>query len=328
MPASQKRGKQAPVGDGRQRGQRAFRIFTLSPPQNLVFMKFPVLLFLPALLLLAACSREEDPPFITTISELAALPAVLDESSGLERTASGLFWSHNDGGPAELYSFNGQGQLQRTLTLDNADHKDWEDLALDDQGNLYIGDFGNNENDRDDLKIYRIPPPGSITGDQVAPETISFTLDDQSMFPPPATGRFFDIEAFFARGGFLYLLTRDRSDPFVGKTTLYRLPATPGSAEAVRTGEFFTANSPGKGAVTSADLSPDGTVLALLTNEAVWLFTDFTGDDFFSGMVTRHDLLYDRQMEGLVFLDNCTLYLTNEAQPGEPAALHLMKVCQ
>jgi sugar lactone lactonase YvrE len=33
---------------------------------------------------------------------------------------------------------------------------DWEDITKDKDGNLYVGDFGNNDNERKDLCIYKI----------------------------------------------------------------------------------------------------------------------------------------------------------------------------
>ena len=42
---------------------------------------------------------------------------------------------------------------------------DWESLAQDPQGVLYIGDCGNNNNDRRDLTIYRFDPRRIAAGE-------------------------------------------------------------------------------------------------------------------------------------------------------------------
>ncbi len=294
-------------------------------------MKSTALVFT-AILLLASCQKQETlltetPGF--SLEEIAALPAVLTESSGLEMTGDDLFWSFNDkNGQAELYGFSASGELKTTLAIPNASNKDWEDMAQDEPGNLYVGDFGNNENDRQNLKIYKLPPPetgqSNISG---TAEKIEFSYPDQTAFPPPESGWHFDTEAMFAYGGWLYLLTKDRSKPFAGKTRLYRLPDAPGTHEAEFLVEFFTDKSEVKGQITSADISPDGSVLALLSNEMLYIFRDFSGNDFFSGTPERNELPLKRQMEGVVFLDNCMLYLTNEAKSGEPAMLYRVKIC-
>ena len=113
---------------------------------------------LTVLLLCQYCKKE---PLLLKVGnfqfeQIASLPAILNESSGLENAGSGEFWSHNDkGGNPELYRFDTLGMLEQTLRITNASNVDWEDMTIDDAGNIYIGDFGNNNNERTDLKIYK-----------------------------------------------------------------------------------------------------------------------------------------------------------------------------
>jgi len=156
---------------------------------------------------------------------LAALPNVLTESSGIEITEIGWFWSFNDGGGRpELYAFDRSGNLKSTLKISNATNVDWEDITQDSLGNLFIGDFGNNNNGRTDLKIYKIVAPvfGSPSLEQSA-EIIQFNFEDQTGFPPPQIELQFDAEAMFANKSWLYILTKDRSKPFESITKLYRI---------------------------------------------------------------------------------------------------------
>ncbi|MFN0175398.1 MAG: hypothetical protein ACKVU0_12165 [Saprospiraceae bacterium] len=261
--------------------------------------------------------------------EVAALPVMLTESSGLEMTPGDIYWSHNDrNGKAELYGFDAFGLLKTTLKITNASNNDWEDIATDSVGNIYIGDFGNNDNDRRDLVIYKIATPLNGQTTVVVPaEKIEFNYPEQTEFPPPEKNWHFDTEAMFAFGGWLYLLTKDRSKPFAGKTRLYRLPDASGNYQAEFLAEFFTDKDKAKGQITAADLSPDGSVLAVLSNRRLYLFKDFFGNDYFSGTLEKSDLPLSRQMEGLVFQDNCTVFLTNEAKPGEPGKLYEVKIC-
>ena len=280
------------------------------------------------LLLLGSCSKEARIPSAINFdfSMLSTLPTEVEEGSGLEIT-EGTLWSFNDNsGKDRLYQFDPTGKLLKTLTID-VKKEDWEDIAQDDAGNLYLGDFGNNDNDRRNLKIYQITPADLASTTKIQPSTINFRLEDQSLFPPPESQHHFDIEAMFAMGNQLYLLTKDRSKPFVGKTKLYQLSMEPGTQIATLLGEFNTESKKAKGAITGADISPDGTKLALLSNEVIWVFSDFIGTAFFDGTVTRFDLPVEKQMEGIVFQDDCTLFIVNEGKSNQPGDLHQIGIC-
>lgn len=289
-------------------------------------------LLLQLVLLMSGCSQSEallsTTPEIPMV-ELTRLPAILDESSGLELTAADTFWSHNDhGGAAALYAFDQRGTLLKALMLANGDNEDWEDLAQDAAGNLYIGDFGNNDNDRQNLRIYKVKAADlNGTNIEISIEKIQFKFVDQTAFPPPETEHFFDVEAFFALEDQLFLFTRDRSKPFSGTTRLYQLPNTPGNHEATFIATFTTAPKKNAGQITAADISPDGSQVALLSNLKVWLFSDFSTENFFAGTVRELDLPVDRQLESIVFKDNCMLYLTNEKNKEEPAMLYELNIC-
>src|SRR5688572_19027801 len=64
------------------------------------------------------------------------------ESSGFAWTSDGNLWTHNDGGGASiLYKINLKGELLQTQEIPNTSNNDWEDLAKDKSGNIYIGDM-------------------------------------------------------------------------------------------------------------------------------------------------------------------------------------------
>ena len=86
----------------------------------------------------------------------------ISESSGLvkSRTQRGVFWTHNDSGDRpRIFAIDAQGRLLGEFAVEGALARDWEDIAIDDAGNLYIGDVGNNANQRRDLVVYRVPEP-------------------------------------------------------------------------------------------------------------------------------------------------------------------------
>lgn len=138
---------------------------------------------------------------------------------------------------------------------------DWEDLAEDGQGTVFVDDAGNNANTRRDLAVYRVP---RAAGEPVG--KICFRYPDQTAFPPSKAARNFDCEALLWHAGKLYLFTRDRGQQRTSK--VYTLPDQPGTYTAT-----LLTTLPLSGQLTGVDLSPDGRTLALLGREALTLYT-------------------------------------------------------
>src|SRR3954465_12348967 len=68
------------------------------------------------------------------------------EASGLvkSRRHPDLYWVHNDSGnPPCLFAVRRDGTLVRKYTV-GVPNVDWEDIAADDRGHLYLGEIGNN----------------------------------------------------------------------------------------------------------------------------------------------------------------------------------------
>lgn len=90
----------------------------------------------------------------------------ITEASGIvaSPTRSRVLWVHNDsGGAPELFCIRPGGSSCGTVTVTGADAFDWEDIASGSQGDLFVGDIGDNEGVRDAITVYRIaepPPPG------------------------------------------------------------------------------------------------------------------------------------------------------------------------
>ena len=85
------------------------------------------------------------------------LPRSLHEASGIEKlNDSELLWMINDSGNASsLYLVSEEGNILRELKI-NSKNTDWEDITKDKEGNVYIGNFGNNANKRKDLVILKV----------------------------------------------------------------------------------------------------------------------------------------------------------------------------
>ena len=266
---------------------------------------FPVAVFLHAVLIGAPGNhgRGRFQHARCAVCRVGRLPAAVRESSGLARadTLPGL-WTHGDGGaPVRLIRFEVPGTVHRTLNLAPLPNTDWEDLAQDRAGRLYIGDFGNNANQRRDLAIYRV----NLRTRQPVIDTIAFRYADQHAFPPRRGRRNFDCEAFFWHNDTLHLFSKDRSRQQWVK--YYVLPARPGRHVAVLR-DSIRLNRP----ITAADISPDGRTVALLGYGGVFFFAIQPGRRLFDGPKSFRALPATGQAEGLVFLTDSTLLVDNE----------------
>ncbi len=258
---------------------------------------------------------------------VADLPYTLREVSGAQNVlGSDLIWMVNDAGNSSLvYGTNLNGEIVTSIKV-NAENHDWEDLTTDNEGNLYIGDFGNNKNKRRDLVILKIKKKDLESKIPVNSEKIYFNYPEQKAFPPKNKEFYFDCEAFFYMNDNLYLFTKSRVDEHHGKTTLYKLPAKPGKYEAQKIGAYQSYCDKLTCWTTSADISPDKSKMVLLTPTALLLFTDFKDDDFFNGKVKEYKFDFITQKESVFFKDNQTLYLADEYTFGLGGNLYEFKL--
>ncbi len=244
---------------------------------------------------------------------IAKLPKKLTENSGIAVAGDSLVWFIEDNGnPDELYLVDYNGNIRAEIEIDNAKNDDWEDLTVDYQGHVYIADIGNNDNDRDDLMIYKVPVP-SPNDEKIKAEVIAFEYPEQEKFPPKRDKLFYDAEALFYYQDSLYIFTKNRARPFTGKSLLYQIPAEKGEHEARLLGDFTPCEEYGTCQVTSAEISPDGTTLAILGYGKLWLVTDFDLNNFSKKTVVQVDLGVRTQLEAVCFLNDNVLLLSDEA---------------
>ncbi|WP_420570648.1 hypothetical protein [Kordia sp.] len=257
------------------------------------------------------------------LTYVGKLSSDLEEVSGIESIPdSDSFWMVNDSGNhPRVYVVNAKGKITKTLYVEGK-NKDWEDLTTDKEGNLYVGDFGNNANDRKHLKIYKLAANDLTHGKSILPVKIEFSFPNQKKFPPKKKKRHFDIESFFHYNGYLYLFTKSRTKTDYGRTDLYKIPATEGKHKAQFISTFNTCDKM-KCWVTSAAISPDGKKVVLLSHEAIWQFTDFKNDHFFGGQMKKFDLEHESQKEGICFKNNNTVYITDEKAHGKGRNLYV-----
>ncbi len=254
------------------------------------------------------------------------VPSVLKEVSGIApNTDNTLIWMINDSGNKPiLYGVEESGKIKKQIRI-NANNRDWEDLTTDSQGNIYIGNFGNNSNDRKNLSILKILNKGLDSIDEITPEIIRFSYPDQKKFPPKTSKKHFDCESFFYFNDSLYLFTKSRTSKNLGLTNLYKIPAQSGTYTAEYISSFTSCDDYGCW-ITSADINAEKNKVVLLTEHSVFIFTDFKGDNFLGGQVSR--LLFDHlsQKESVFFKNDSTLYIADERASARGGNLYKFRI--
>ncbi|MGW6768879.1 WD40 repeat domain-containing protein [Streptomyces sp. NPDC055037] len=138
----------------------------------------------------------------------------ITESSGLaaSRAHPGVYWTHNDSGYGpQIYAVDSRtGETVATLTLEGVGKpRDVEAISMGPDGNVYVGDIGDNLNGTwDHVWIYRFPEPEQLKDATV--RATQFTVkyadgprDAESMMVDPKTGRVY-IASKNENGGGLY----------------------------------------------------------------------------------------------------------------------------
>ena len=252
----------------------------------------------------------------------------LKEISGIEFDKQQRLWAINDGGnEPKLYRLNKDGSIAKEILVENAKNIDWEDMTQNKFGHFFLGDFGNNKNDRRWLTIYKIENPIDIKTDTTQAEIIKFTYPEMDGSPIKPNNRNFDLEAFVALGRHLYLFTKNRTEPFDGITKVYKVGDHAANFKAELIDSFKTCTTLEKLCwITSAALSPDRKKLVLLDSTSLWLFENFEGDKFFSGDVSKIDLGIVTQKEAVTFFDDNTIVFTDEEFKGIGGNAYFIKL--
>ena len=251
------------------------------------------------------------------VLKISKLSKILAETSGLIYYKNKFLITHNDGGnKSKIYILNTKGAIVKTIKVNKSKNKDWEDLAQDDNGNIYIGDFGNNYNTRKKLHIY-ILKDGFIFNDEVEADKISFYYEDQKLFPPKKKNLNYDCEAFFYKDGFLYLLTKCRSKPFTGISKIYRIPAKKGKHKAKLIGRFqFCSTAWQFCSVTSADYDSYSKTLTILTYGKMYVITNIKNNEFWKADIKMYNIPRIKQREAITYVGKNKWFMTDEYRKG------------
>lgn len=193
------------------------------------------------------------------VFQVGELPKhVITESSGLvvSRRYPGVLWTHNDGPDRRLFAINREGDQLATFELHKVLVLDWEDLAIDGSNHLYAADTGNNLHIRPHLFVHEIDEPDPARGSGVVTPLRSWQLE----FPKSS----FDAEGLVIWKDYGYVIQKIGNGK---KAPLYRWPL---NGDAIATLQEI-GKLEVRSRVTGADLSPDGTRLALTAVDGVYL---------------------------------------------------------
>jgi uncharacterized protein YjiK len=238
---------------------------------------------------------------VYTFKTIGTMPPQVNESSSLTYgSTKGLFYTNNDsGGKPVVYEIDKKGTLKDSIVIPDATNVDWEDLTRDGSGNLCIGDFGNNNNKRQNLRIYKYNPVSKST------EIIFFAYEDQESFPPLKSERDFDCEAFVWYKNNFYLFSKNRTS---NPVKVYKVPDAPGEHVAKKIAEI-----PLEGMITSAALNHDNSQLALLSYGRIYILkSDNRKEELSLTPLYCTPFVIGIQSEGIEYLEGNKLIISNE----------------
>ena len=283
--------------------------------------------------------KAERPDRARHIERTGTLPPILAESSGLvvSRRQPGVLWTHNDSGDGpNLYAIDATGRLLATFTVAGAEAVDWEDMSsgpciadLASSGDapacLYLADIGDNNFRRAWLTVYVVVEP-SLEGSlqTIASRSFRYRYPDG---PENA-----EALAVLPDGDVTIVTKGNR-----GTIGFFRLRGE-AIGRAAASGETLTAEYAGDSGirpdgeigrlVTSADLSTDGTTLAVRTYYEVFFFDAAKDHD----VVTWRDSGkrcflggLESQGEAIAYLDRDTLLLTSERGRDAAGLMHRVR---
>ncbi len=253
----------------------------------------------------------------STIEEKFELPDEIEETSGL------LFFNekiitHNDSGDGPyLYEIDTiNGNILRVITITNATHTDWEDISQDDT-HIFIADIGNNNGDREDLKIYKILKSDYSSSTNVAAEIITFSYEDQTDFSSQPNNTNFDAEAIAVYQDSLLIFTKNWVD---NKTNAYAIPKILGNHIAEKVSSYDV-----QGLITGVTYNPYTDAFLFSGYSSILLpFLIYIDQnrpsslDVFGGSVTRINLVSSiyleqgSQIEGIAFFSPTKYYISRE----------------
>lgn len=226
------------------------------------------------MVLSTGCDAGADAPSVRLAGMVMA--EQLDEISGIaaSRRHGDILWAINDGGNTpHLHAVSRLGRRITSIRVEDVPNTDWEDLAAFELGGrpyLMIADTGDNGGLRKTLQLHVIAEPETLQAGNVRP---AWSI----VFRWPEGARDCEAVAVDAERGLVLLVAKKRQP-----AELYALPLRPSDPRMILTARFLAHLQPPEGQtvdasiggvpahqITAADVSPDGSRLALLSYESI-----------------------------------------------------------
>ncbi|MGB0932961.1 MAG: T9SS type A sorting domain-containing protein [Lishizhenia sp.] len=245
----------------------------------------------------------------------------ISESSGLLYLNNKLI-THNDSGDTpDLYEFDPfSGNINRKVHIANAQNIDWEDLAKD-ENYIYIADFGNNQGNRTDLKVYRVAISDYLNTvtDTVYADSITFSYADQTDFSTTNFSTQYDAEALICFRDSLFIFTKNWNN---STTSIYALPKTIGNHSITKQDSLNTGFL-----VTGADYDTVQQKIALIGygfNSATVLEISSISGKISNANLNAFALncTESYQVEGVIYTENNCLSISAEQHSSGAASLY------
>jgi hypothetical protein len=239
------------------------------------------------------------------------LDVQLNETSGLIKFKN--YWlTHNDSSIKSiencLYALNEKTfEIENKIILSKTKNIDWEALTQD-STHIYIGDFGNNNGNRQDLSIYKVFKKNLFKSPNI--EIINFKFENQKSYANAFRNNNFDCEALIVKDTSIILFSKNWINQ---KCDIYYLHKDEANQEAKYITSFDS-----KGLITDAIyLAEKNEIFVCGYNKKLKPFiikiSHFNGLDFSVANFRRYKIkLPFHQVEAIYTEDGKTIWLTNE----------------
>ncbi len=270
------------------------------------------LLFPAALALCALACAPAPLPF----ARLAGLitSKQLDEVSGFAASNAheDVLWAINDSdNAARLYAISLRGKVLARYQVEGASNIDWEDLAsfdLDGKHYLLVADTGDNGGLRKSITLYVFEEPATLANGTLRPawkiraRWPDGPRDCEAVGVDAAAGKILLVSKKRTPPELFVLPLADPQGAWREPRRIGRLAGVPAADPEMQRGDpgmakLFTQ-------VTAADVSPDGSTLAVMTYGSVLFYRRETGEDWAAAVARApeaHDVPLIPQAEALTW---------------------------